>query len=67
MKILMTIIFFFAFCGTVFFFGRLMVWMTSKINPSSFKKEITGNQILSYNIIMTVSILLWTILYYLHL
>ena len=63
----MAIIFFIAFCGTVFFFGKLMVWMTSKINPSSFEKKMTNSQILSYNIIMTVSIFLWTILYYLSL
>ena len=67
MKLIMSLIFFVAFCGTVFFFGKLLVWMTSKINPDAFPKKMTNLQILSYNIIMTVSIALWTILYYLSL
>ena len=67
MKLLMTLIFFAAFCGTTFFFSRLMFWMVSKISPSSFKNKITNSQILSYNIIMIISIILWTILYYLSL
>ena len=67
MKIIQTVIFFFA-CGTsVYFFGRLLTWAVQKINPDSFDNPMTKKEILNANLVMIVSIFLWSILFYLHL
>lgn len=64
MKILLTIIFFLATSTSVYFFGKLVTWAVYKINPENSKKEITNKDILSYNIVMIISLILWSILFY---
>lgn len=65
--ILQSIIFFVAFCLTVLFIGKLVTWAVWKIAPQNCKKEITKKDILGYNITIVIAILLWTVLFYLHL
>lgn len=64
MKITLTIIFFLALSTSVYFFGKLLTWIAWKIKPENFKKEITNNDILIYNIVMVISLILWSILFY---
>ena len=66
MKIMLTIAFFFAMSTTVYFFGKILTWVAWKINPSGFSEnfKITNKDILSYNIVMIVSIILWSIIFY---
>lgn len=64
MNIILSIIFFLALTTSVYFFGKLLTWIAWKINPTNFKKDITKTDILSYNIVMIISIVLWTILYF---
>ncbi len=64
MKIILTLIFFLALTTSVYFFGKLITWVAYKINPSSFKKEITQRDILVYNLTGFFSVILWSILYY---
>ena len=66
MNILLTIIFFLALSSSVYFLGKLLTWVAWKINPNNFEKEkFTNRNISNYNITMTISILLWTLLFYL--
>ena len=64
MKIILSIIFFLAFVTSIYFFGKLLTWVAWKINPENFEREITNKDILSYNVTMFISIILWTILFY---
>jgi hypothetical protein len=64
MKLLLTIIFFLALGTSVYFFGKLLTWIAWKIKPENFKKEITNKDILYYNIVMIISLILWSILFY---
>lgn len=66
MKIMLTIIFFFAMSTSVYFMGRLLVWVAWISNPESFVEgyEITRKDILYYNFVMFVSIILWSIIFY---
>jgi hypothetical protein len=64
MKTVLTIIFFLASSTSVYFFGKLLTWIAWKIKPENFKKEITKKNILCYNIVMIISLVLWSILFY---
>lgn len=64
MKFILTIIFALALTTTVYFICKLLTWIAWKINSENFRNKITDKQILSYNIIMFVSIILWSILFY---
>lgn len=64
MNLLLTIMFFVALSGTIYFFGKLACWMVIKINPTCGLRPITNKDILGYNIIMVVSIILWSIIFY---
>ena len=64
MKLLLTLIFFLASSTSVYFFGILLTWIAWKIKPENFKKEITNKDILSYNVVMFISLILWSILFY---
>lgn len=66
MKILLTIVFFLAMSTSVYFMGRLLVWVAWISNPESFVEgyEITRKDILYYNFVMFVSIILWSIIFY---
>jgi hypothetical protein len=64
MKLLLSIIFFLASSTSVYFFGKLLTWITWKIKPEKFQKQITNKDILSYNIVMIISLILWSILFY---
>jgi hypothetical protein len=64
MKIILTIIFFLASSTSVYFFGKLLTWIAWKIKPENFKKEISNTDILTYNIVMIISLILWSILFY---
>jgi hypothetical protein len=64
MKLLLSIIFFLASSTSVYFFGKLLTWIAWKIKPENFKKEITNKDILSYNVVMFISLILWSILFY---
>lgn len=66
MKIMLTIIFFLAMSTSVYYISRLLNCVSWMINPTSFKEgfEITKKDILSYNIVMIVSIILWSIIFY---
>jgi hypothetical protein len=64
MKLLLTIIFFLASSTSVYFFGKLLTWIAWIIKPENFKKEITNKDILSYNVVMIISLILWSILFY---
>jgi len=67
LKIIITIMFTLALSGSVYFFGRLMTWVVFKINPTNIKKEFTNKDILISNIVMIISIILWSIIFYLKL
>ncbi|CAG7581286.1 MAG: hypothetical protein SLAVMIC_00767 [uncultured marine phage] len=62
--ILASIIFCVALAGSIYFFGKLVVWSISKLAPQNVEKQMTGKQILKYNLIMIFSIILWGILYF---
>lgn len=64
MKLILTIIFFLATSTSVYFFGKLLTWIAWKIKPENFKKEITDKDILTYNIIMFISLILWSLIFY---
>jgi hypothetical protein len=64
MKIILTIIFFLASSTSVYFFGKLLTWFAWKIKPENFKRDISNKDILTYNIVMVVSLILWSILFY---
>jgi hypothetical protein len=64
MKLLLSIIFFLASSTSVYFFGKLLTWIAWKIKPENFQKQITNKDILSYNIVMIISLILWSILFY---
>jgi hypothetical protein len=64
MKLILTIIFFLAFSGTTYFVGRLLTWFLYKVKPENYKKEFTKKDIRNANIVMIISIILWSILYY---
>jgi hypothetical protein len=38
--------------------------MAYKINPTSFKREFTGKDILYSNVAMVIAIVLWSIIFY---
>jgi hypothetical protein len=64
MKLILTFIFFFALIGTIYFISKLFIWVVWKIAPDSFEKPITNTNVLSYNIVMVISAILWSIIYY---
>jgi len=64
MNLLLTFLFFLALCGTTYFIGRLFTWGVYKINPDNFKNKFTNKHILKTNIVMFISIILWSIIYY---
>jgi hypothetical protein len=64
MKILLLICFILAFCGTTWFFGRLLTWHALKISPQNFKKDFTDRMVLITNIVMYISISLWGVIFY---
>ncbi len=59
-----TVIFFFALKFTICFFSRLATWMVIKIAPQNCKKELTQKDIFITNLIMSIGLFLWTILFY---
>ena len=61
---LLTAIFMLALATSVYFLGRLMVWMVYKIAPQNCKKEFTRTVFLSTNLVMIFSILLWGVVFY---
>ena len=63
-ELLLTAIFMLALATSVYFFGRLMVWMVYKIAPQNCKKEFTSADVLRTNLIMIFSILLWGVVFY---
>ena len=63
-NITLAILFFLAMVTSTYFFGKLMTWMVSSIAPESRKKEFTSKDITVANIVMFVSITLWTIIFY---
>lgn len=66
-ELIQAIIFFFALCGTFYFFGKLTTWATWKIEPKNFKKEFTRKDIFKANTVLLISIILWTTLFYLNI
>ena len=54
---LLTAIFMLALATSVYFLGRLMVWMVYKIAPQNCKKEFTRTDVLRTNLVMIFSIL----------
>lgn len=65
-ELMLTILFFSAFSGTVYFFGTLMVWMVQSISQSINKNYpvMSKGKINVACWIMIGSILLWTIIFY---
>ncbi len=61
---LLTVVFFFALTGTIYFFGKLITWHAWKIAPHNFKKEIRDKDILTYNLIGLTSAVLWSVVFY---
>ena len=61
---MLTIIFMWALATSVYFFGRLMVWMVYKLAPHNCKKEFTRADVLRTNLIMIFSIILWGEVFY---
>lgn len=59
-----TIIFFLALSGSIYFFIKLMTWMTEKIKPKYLEDMMTQSDITRYCLVMLVSIVLWSILFY---
>lgn len=64
MEYLKTILFFLSLFTSVYFFTGFTRWAIWKINPKSFKKEITNKEILIINIGAYISLILWTIIYH---
>jgi hypothetical protein len=64
MKLTLTILFFLASSTSIFFFVRLLTWVAWKIKPEHFEKGITNKNIFSYNVVMIISLILWSILFY---
>jgi hypothetical protein len=64
MELLLSIIFFLASSTSVYFFVKLLTWIAWKIKPENFKREITNKDILAHNIVMNISLILWSILFY---
>jgi hypothetical protein len=63
MNITLIIAFFLAMCGSAYFIGRLATWMVFKISPQNCKRKITNKDVLTMNIVVFVSILLWTFIF----
>ena len=63
-ELLLTTIFMLALATSVYFLGRLMVWMVYKIAPQNCKKEFTRADVLRTNLVMVFSILLWGVVFY---
>lgn len=61
-----TVIFFLALSGTVYFFGKLITWAAYKIAPQNFEKEFTQKDISEATLVMFISIIEWSILFYAH-
>lgn len=61
---ILTILFFVAMATSTYFFGKLMTWMVSMIKPNALRKEFTNKDITVANIVMFVSITLWSIIFY---
>jgi uncharacterized membrane protein len=59
-----SILFFFALALTIFFFGRLLTWMTYKINPTSFKTPFTQKDVDISALAMLIGVILWTLLFH---
>jgi hypothetical protein len=62
-NITLAILFFLAMSTSTYFVGKLMTWMVTLIKPES-RKEFTKKDILVANLVMFVSITLWTIIFY---
>ena len=63
-KLVLTVMFFLAFSGTTYFIGRLLTWFLYKLRPENCEKEFTKRDIRNANLVMIISILLWSIIYY---
>jgi hypothetical protein len=63
MNLFLTFVFFLAFGTSIWFLSRLFIMIASKIKPENFR-PITNKDILGYNIVMFISILLWSVLFY---
>jgi hypothetical protein len=59
-----TIVFFFALLFSIYFFGKLMTWMVERIKPNYLEDMITQSDITRYCLVMLISIILWSILFY---
>lgn len=67
MKVILTVLFFLASSTSIFFFGKLLTWVAWKINPNNFEKDISKSEIFRYNMVMIISLILWSMLFYLSL
>ena len=61
---ILTFIFFFAMITSVYFFGKLITWHAYKINPKNFREHISSDSIIWSNVVMFISIILWSIIFY---
>lgn len=62
-NILKGITFLLALSGTIYFTCNFIIWLAWKIKPDNFERKITNKDILRYNVIMFLSLVLWTMLY----
>lgn len=65
MNITMTIIFFLALSTSVYFYGKLLTWVAWIIKRKNYSKVIADKYIGIYTTVMIISIILWSILFYL--
>lgn len=63
-KLALTFVFALALIGTIYFFSKLATWMVYKIAPQNCKREFTVKDVTIANIVMFVSIALWSIVFY---
>jgi len=63
-KITLTIIFIGALATTTYFIGQLMTWMVTKIAPQNCKKPFLEKDKHKANLVMVLSIILWSIVFY---
>ena len=64
MKMTLTIMFFTALNLTIYFISRLWLYTSYKINPTTFKRGFTNEDILYTNVAMVIAIVLWSIIFY---
>ena len=63
--IMNTLLFSLSLLGTFCFVSKFFTWHAYKISPHNFKKEISNGDILIANVIGYLSIIGWTLLFYL--